>query len=50
MSDSAKQTGIPVDKVRAEVVAELNPGVRLVPAHALLVGLVLERGFTYMRP
>ncbi len=50
VTDFSKQTGIPADKVRADVVAGLNPGVKLVPAHALLVGLVQERGFTYMRP
>lgn len=33
--------------VRSELVAGLMPGVKLVPAHTLIVGLVQERGFTY---
>jgi hypothetical protein len=27
--------------------AGLNPGVLLVPAHTMLVGIVQEKGFTY---
>jgi intracellular sulfur oxidation DsrE/DsrF family protein len=46
----ANDTGVPFDKVRAELVQGLNPGVRIVPAHAMAIGLVQERGFTYMRP
>lgn len=37
-------------EVRNELVAGLNPGVRLVPAHVFAVGLAQERGFTYMKP
>ena len=37
------------DSVRAELIAGFVPGVKLVPAHTLLVGLVQERGFTYQR-
>lgn len=33
--------------VRADFVAGLNPWVKLVPAHTMLLGLVQERGFTY---
>ena len=33
--------------VREELVAGLMPGVRVVPAHTMAVGLVQERGFTY---
>ena len=46
----AHETGAPVDKVRAELAAGLVPGVKIVPAHSMAVGLVQERGFTYMRP
>jgi hypothetical protein len=46
----AKASGAPVEKVRAEIIAGLNPGVKVVPAHSMAVGLVQERGFTYMRP
>lgn len=37
----------PVAEVRAELVAELLPGVIIVPAHTMLLGLVQERGCTY---
>lgn len=33
--------------VRAELVAGLNPGVKLVPAHTMFIGLAQERGCTY---
>jgi hypothetical protein len=46
----ARETGSPVDAVRAELVAGLNPDVKIVPSHSMAVGLVQERGFTYMRP
>jgi intracellular sulfur oxidation DsrE/DsrF family protein len=36
--------------VRAELIAGLHPGVRLVPAHVMAVGLAQERGFTYVKP
>jgi hypothetical protein len=36
-----------VPKVREELVAGLMPGVRLVPAHTMALGLVQERGCTY---
>ena len=34
-------------QVRAELLAGLNPGVRLVPAHTMVLGLAQERGFAY---
>ena len=46
----ATATQMPVDEVRAELVAGLNPGVRLVPSHVMALALVQERGFTYMKP
>ena len=39
----------PVAEVRAELVAGLNPGVRLVPSHVMAVGLIQEHGFTYAK-
>jgi hypothetical protein len=36
-----------VDKVYEELVAGLNPGVRLVPANTMLVGLAQEHGCAY---
>jgi hypothetical protein len=36
-----------VDKVYDELVAGLNPGVRLVPANTMLVGLAQEHGCAY---
>lgn len=43
----AKATNQPQDVVKAELVAGLNPGVKLVPAHTMLLGLAQERGCTY---
>jgi hypothetical protein len=39
-----------VADVRADLMAGLNPGVRLVPSHVMALALVQERGFTYMKP
>jgi hypothetical protein len=41
---------LPLDEVRADLLAGLNPGVRLVPSHVMALALVQERGFTYMKP
>ena len=35
------------DNVYAELVAGLNPGVRLVPANTMLIGLAQEHGCAY---
>jgi hypothetical protein len=35
--------------VRADLVAGLNPGVRIVPSHMMALGLVQERGVTYAK-
>jgi len=43
----AHDAGRPVADVRAQLLAGLNPGVILVPAHTMLLGLVQERGCTY---
>ena len=45
----AQATQTPVQEVRAELIAGLNPGVRLVAAHMLALGVVQERGFTYAK-
>jgi hypothetical protein len=36
-----------VETIRAELLAGLNPGVKLVPAHTMLLGLAQEHGCTY---
>ena len=41
---------MPLADVRADLVAGLNPGVRLMPSHVMALGLAQERGFTYMKP
>ena len=46
----AQATGMPVADVRADLVAGLNPGVRLMPSHVMALALAQERGFTYMKP
>ena len=38
-----------VDDVRADLIAGLNPGVRLVPSHVMALGMVQERGTTYVK-
>jgi len=40
---------LPVADVRADLVAGLNPGVKLVPSHVMALGLVQERGLTYVK-
>lgn len=39
----------PVEEVRADLMAGLNPGVKLVPSHVMALGLVQERGVTYVK-
>ena len=46
----ATQFKMPVGEVRADLVAGLNPGVKLMPSHVMALALAQERGFTYMRP
>jgi len=41
---------MPVAEVRADLVAGLNPGVRLMPSHVMALALAQEKGFTYMKP
>ena len=44
LAEATKQT---METVRAELIAGLNPGVKLVPAHTMLLGLAQEHGCTY---
>lgn len=39
-----------VADVRADLVAGLNPGVKLMPSHVMALALAQQRGFTYMKP
>ena len=41
---------LPLADVRADLVAGLNPGVRLMSSHVMALALAQERGFTYMKP
>jgi len=43
----AGETNANPDDVERELKAGLMPGVRIVPAHTMLLGLLQERGFTY---
>ena len=45
----AQARQLPVAEVRADLIAGLNPGVRLVPTHVMALGLVQERGVTYVK-
>lgn len=40
---------LPVAEVRADLAAGLNPGVIIVPSHVMALGLVQERGATYVK-
>lgn len=46
----AQVTKIPVDEIRGDLIAGLNPGVHLVPSHVMALALTQEHGFTYMKP
>ena len=41
---------MPLAEVRADLIAGLNPGVRLMRSHVMALALAQERGFTYMKP
>ena len=41
---------MPVADVRADLIAGLNPGVRLMPSHVMALALAQEIGFTYIKP
>jgi hypothetical protein len=44
----ASAFNMPVAEVRADLIAGLNPGVKLMPSHVM--ALAQKRGFTYMKP
>ena len=46
-SELAAKTGAKSQDVRTDLLAGLNPGVRMVPAHTWAIGYAQERGFTY---
>jgi intracellular sulfur oxidation DsrE/DsrF family protein len=46
----AQANNMPVDEVRADLAAGLNPGVHLMPSHVMALALAQERGFSYMKP
>lgn len=43
----AREMQLDAKQVREELIAGLNPGVKLVPAHTMALGLAQEHGFTY---
>ena len=45
----AQARQVPVAEVHADLLAGLNPGVRVVPSHVFALGLVQERGVTYVK-
>jgi hypothetical protein len=45
----AAETGAPAPEIHRELAAGLLPGVIVVPAHTMLIGLTQERGCTYER-
>ena len=50
VQELAQATQMPAQEVRTELITGFNPGVRLVPAHVMALGIVQEHGFTYMKP
>ena len=50
VQELAQAMSMPAAEVRSELIAGFVPGVKLVPSHVLAVGLVQEKGFTYMKP
>jgi hypothetical protein len=47
VADLSNDMKLPSAQVREEIVAGLNPGVHIVPAHTMLLGLCQERGCAY---
>jgi intracellular sulfur oxidation DsrE/DsrF family protein len=41
---------MPPAEVRADLIANFVPGVKLVPSHVMALALTQERGFSYMKP
>jgi len=49
VQELAAATHAPTDAVRAELIAGLLPGTKLIPAHTMLIGLTQEHGCAYER-
>ena len=47
VDELSRDTKQQFDAVRAELIAGLLPGVKLIPAHTMLIGLAQEHGCTY---
>jgi hypothetical protein len=47
VDELSRATKQPFEAVRAELIAGLVPGVKLIPAHTMLIGLAQEHGCTY---
>ena len=47
VDEFSRDTKQAFDTVRAELIAGLLPGVKLIPAHTMLIGLAQEHGCTY---
>jgi hypothetical protein len=41
---------LPPAEVKADLIANFNPGVKLMPSHMMALAMVQERGFSYVRP
>ena len=49
IAELARANGKMPAEARPEIIAGLNPGVRIVPSHVFALGMAQERGFTYMK-
>jgi hypothetical protein len=49
VDELSRETNQQFDAVRAELIAGLLPGVKLIPAHAMLIGLTQEHGCAYQK-
>ena len=49
VDELSRDTKQPFDAVRVELIAGLLPGVKLIPAHGMLIGLAQEHGCAYER-
>ena len=49
VDELSRDTNQAFDAVRAELIAGLLPGVKLIPAHAMLIGLTQEHGCAYQK-
>lgn len=49
VDELSRATNQQFDAVRAELIAGLLPGVKLIPAHAMLIGLAQQHGCAYQK-